>query len=93
VVILTFPIAATLVASSLMRNPSWLSVRGLLVLAVFLVWAGMIAYFGTILRARSKNPKAGEDGSRIYLGWPNRFNIVTYLVWIFIVAVCVIHLM
>jgi hypothetical protein len=93
VVILTFPIAATLTANSLMRNPSWLPVRGLLVLAVVLVWVGMIAYFGTIIRARSKNAKAGEDGTRIYMGWPNRFNVLTYLIWIFIVAGCVIHLL
>jgi hypothetical protein len=28
----------------------------------------MIVYFATILRARSKNPQAGEDGSRILYG-------------------------
>lgn len=93
VVILTFPIVATLAASSLMKNLSWLPVRGLLVLAVVLVWAGMIAYFATIIIARSKNPKVGEDGTRIYMGWPNRFNVVTYLIWIFIMAGSVIHLL
>lgn len=93
VVILTFPIVATLAASSLMKNLRWLPVRGLLVLAVVLVWAGMIAYFATIIIARSKNPKVGEDGTRIYMGWPNRFNVVTYLIWIFIVAGSVIHLL
>lgn len=93
VVILTFPIVATLAASSLMKNLRWLPVRGLLVLAVVLVWAGMIAYFATIIIARSKNPKVGEDGTRIYMGWPNRFNVVTYLIWIFIMAGSVIHLL
>jgi hypothetical protein len=86
VVILTFPIAATLTANSLMRNPGWAPAHGGLVLGTVLVWAGMAAYFGTIIGARVRNPKAGEDGSHILMGWPNRLNVVTYLIWIFIVA-------
>lgn len=93
VVILTFPIAATLASVSLMKNPVWAPARGLLVFAVVLVWLGMVIYFTAILLARSKNPKAGEDGSRIYMGWPNRFNVVAYILWLFIVAGSAIQLL
>ena len=93
VVILTFPIAATLSSVSLMKNPVWMPARGLLILGIVLVWLGVIIYFATIFLARSKNPKAGEGGSRIYMGWPNRFNVVTYILWLFIVAASAIHLM
>jgi hypothetical protein len=88
IVILTFPIAATLAVISLLHNPSWLAYQGLLIFGIILVWIGMVTYFATIIRSRIKDPKAGEVGSpHIYMGWPNRFNVVTYIVWIIIIEV------
>ena len=93
IVILTFPIAATLAANSLLRDSMWSGSRGVLIFAIVLVWIGMVAYFASVILARAKDPKAGEPGGRIvYQGWPNRFMVVTYIVWIAIVAVTALRL-
>jgi len=60
IVILTFPIAATLAVTSLLHNPLWSASRGLLIFGIVLVWIGMVAYFASIILARIKDPKAGE---------------------------------
>jgi hypothetical protein len=58
-----------------------------------LIWIGMIAYFASVTIARIKNPKAGEpDGPHVYMGWPNRFNVVAYIIWILIIAGTALHL-
>ena len=87
IVILTFPIAATLAVRSLLHHPLWSAYQGLLILGTALVWVGMVVYFASIINARIKDPSAGEvGGPRINMGWPNRFNVATYLVWILIMA-------
>ncbi len=87
IVILTFPIAATLAVASLLQAPLWSASRSLLIFATLLAWIGMVVYFSTVIRARIKDPKAGEPGGPIvYMGWPNRFNVITYILWIVIVA-------
>ena len=92
IVIFTFPIAATLAANCLLKNGAWTAVRGQLIFATALIWIGLIAYFASIIIARIKDPLAGQGGSRIYQGWPNRFMIVTYVIWTLIVAVNALHL-
>ena len=81
-VILTFPIVATLVAGSLARNQAWASGQPRLVWETFLVWFGMGAFFGSIIISRAINPAAGRVGPQVYLGWPNRFMVVTYQIWL-----------
>jgi hypothetical protein len=88
IVILTFPIAATLAVRSLLHDPSWSSYQGLLIFGIILVWIGMVTYFATIIISRIRNPKAGEvGGPHVYMGWPNRINVVTYIIWIIIIEV------
>jgi hypothetical protein len=87
IVILTFPIAATLAVRSLLHNPLWSTYQGLLIFGIVLAWIGVVIYFATIIISRIKDPKAGEAGHPpVYMGWPNRFNVVTYIIWIIIVA-------
>ncbi len=93
IVILTFPIAATLAVRSLLYNPAWAAYQGLLIFGTILAWIGMVAYFVAVISARIKNPKADEAGGpHIYMGWPNRFNVVTYIAWIIIIAVTALRL-
>ncbi len=88
IVILTFPIAASLAVRSLLYNPLWSANKGLLLFGIVLAWIGVIIYFAAIIISRTKDPKAGEAGHPpVYMGWPNRFNVVTYIIWIIIVAV------
>lgn len=87
VVILTFPIAANLALPSLLHQSPWSDSRGLVIFGMVLAWVGMAAYFATIITTKVRDPKAGEPGGpKIYMGWPNRFNVVTYIVWIIIIA-------
>ena len=93
IVILTFPIAATLAVRSLLHNPLWSAYQGLLIVGIVLAWIGVVAYFATIIISRIKDPKAGEAGHPpVYMGWPNRFNVVTYIIWIIIIAVIALRL-
>jgi hypothetical protein len=93
IVILSFPIAATLTVGGLLHNPLWSAHQGLLIFGTILAWIGVFVYFTTIIIARSKDPKAGEfGGPHVYMGWPNRLNVVTYIIWIIIIAVTAIQL-
>jgi hypothetical protein len=87
VVILTFPIAATLATIGLLHDPLWSTVRTLMLFSLVLAWVGMLTYFATIIIARSKNRNAGlPGGPTLYMGWPNRFNVLTYIIWIMVIA-------
>ena len=93
IVILTFPIAATLAVRSLLHNPLWSAHQGVLIFGIVLAWIGLVTYFATIIISRIKDPKAGEAGhAPVYMGWPNRFNVVTYIIWIIIAAVIALQL-
>jgi NAD/NADP transhydrogenase beta subunit len=93
IVILTFPIAATLAVSSLLRDSTWPAHSGILIFVLILAWVGMVAYFASVVIARVRDPKAGEPGGPIvYQGWPNRFMVLTYIAWISLVAATALRL-
>jgi hypothetical protein len=87
IVILTFPIAATIACSSLLRGPGW-SGHGLaLILTTAMTWVGLVFFFGAIMTARVRDPTAGMPGGpHVKQGWPNRFLVMTYVIWIIVVA-------
>jgi hypothetical protein len=85
-VILTFPIASSLVVGSLRRNGEWNTTRRHLFWVETLVWLSMFMYFGAIIVSNAINPSAGRVGPEVYIGWPNRFMVVVYNVWLIIVA-------
>ena len=92
IVILTFPIAATLAVRSLLHNPLWSASHGQLIFGTVLAWIGVVAYFASIIisgiinPSAVKNPSVGRDGPHVYQGWPNRFMVVTYIIWLIIIA-------
>jgi hypothetical protein len=92
IVILTFPIAATLAVNSLLHNQLWSASRGQLIFGTVLAWIGMVAYFGSIIISGIINPSAvskpsaDKDGPHVYQGWPNRFMVITYIIWLIIIA-------
>lgn len=85
-VILTFPMVATLVAGSLARNKEWVAARRRLLWVTVLVWLSMLVFFGSIIISRVINPSAGRVGPEVFLGWPNRFMVVIYHLWLIMVA-------
>jgi hypothetical protein len=85
-VIMTFPIASSLVVSSLARNEEWGAARRQQFWVEILVWLSMVAFFGSIIVSTAINPSAGRVGPEVYLGWPNRFMVVVYNVWLITIA-------
>ncbi len=86
IVILTFPIAATLVARGLSSDPQWQGFRRPMNWLTFLVWLGLIAYFGSIIVSNLANPTAGRVGPHVLQGWPNRAMVTIYSIWLTSVA-------
>lgn len=86
IVILAFPIAATLVAGSLARNLAWAASRRWLLWGTLLVWFGLLAFFASIIVSNVINPSAGRVGPEVLLGWPNRFMVLVYNAWLIVVA-------
>jgi hypothetical protein len=86
IVILTFPIAASVVARSLGRNHEWAPARRQLLWGTLLVWFGLLAFFASIVVSNIINPSAGRVGPEVLLGWPNRLMVITYNIWLIIVA-------
>jgi hypothetical protein len=72
--------------ASLLQNYSWLWAQAQLIFDTALVWVGMLAFFASIIIARLIDPSAGSNSPRIYQGWPNRFLVFTYVLWLTIVA-------
>ncbi len=87
IVILTFPIAATLVAGSLARNREWKDAHRGMRWLTLLVWLSVIAYFGSIIVSNLANPTAGRVGPHVLQGWPNRAMVIVYSIWLIYVAV------
>jgi hypothetical protein len=92
IVILTFPIAASLVVNSLLKNYLWLAGEGQLIFVTVLAWIGMVAYFSSIIISGIKNPatvkspSAEKFGPHVQQGWPNRIMVVIYMIWLITVA-------
>jgi Protein of unknown function (DUF998) len=92
VVILTFPIAATLGAVSLSRDAGWPS-GGLLGLATAFTWVGLVAFLASSIWAGSKSRSAGRVGNPdVRVGWQNRFMVVAYSVWVVVMSAASLRL-
>jgi hypothetical protein len=93
IVILTFPAAATVAVHSLLLSPTWSASQGPLIVTTALAWVGMTTFFWSIISARIHDSWAGEvGGPHIYQGWPNRFMVATYVVWIAVIDVIALRL-
>jgi len=87
IVIFTFPVAATLLGVSLARTPEWTSARRSLLWTTLLTWVGLLACFGTmVFFARLQQTRELTFGPDVLIGWPNRFMMLTYTVWLMITA-------
>ena len=82
VIIDTFPIAATAYAASLRRAEGWNGSRTILKWATVLVWGGLILYTGSAIVLTLLSGTATRTTADLLVGWPNRFMIVTYALWL-----------
>ncbi|CAA9335939.1 MAG: hypothetical protein AVDCRST_MAG93-6415, partial [uncultured Chloroflexia bacterium] len=78
-----FPVAATLIGWSLARNQAWFPARRSLLWSAALTWIGVLVFS---LSMAIMFPDYGTFGPDVLIGWPNRFMIVAYSVWLMVVA-------
>lgn len=83
VVIFTFPIVATLLGRSLACNQEFKSSQRQLFWITFLVWIGMLSFLGSMI---IYYPKENVFNPEVLIGWPNRFMMLTYSLWLLAVA-------
>ena len=88
VVILTFPILATIICVRYIRL-SAINVRGILIVITVLAWVTQFGFFSSISISQKKDPKAGRIGPTIYLGWPNRVMVLVYTLWLVIFSISI----
>ncbi len=83
--ILTFPMMATLLTRSLIRNPEWASGKPQLFWMTLLIWVGELAFWSSIIISSAIHHATGM-GPQILAGWTNRFMVAMYSIWLMAVA-------
>ena len=84
IVIVTFPIAAALYSSGLAHSQAW--TRGRLRWATLFVWMGLLAFAGSTIVLGILSQPADRANPHLLIGWQNRFMILTYALWLMVVA-------
>lgn len=78
------PFAALLISWGLIRrNPAWSSARQAILLTAWLPLLGLIVFIGSVSMLL---PSDGQFGPNVPVGWPNRFLMFTYCVWLITMA-------
>jgi hypothetical protein len=80
----TFPIAATLISWSLVRNQAWSPAQLVLLWTVGLVWISLLVFilFVAVMLPQSQS----GFGPDVLIGWPNRIFEVANSAWLMAVA-------
>jgi hypothetical protein len=81
---LAMPFAAGLVGWKLARNPAWSAARRPLLWATGLALVAFVVSF--VFLGVMVGRSGGEFGPDVLVGWPNRFEVVAYSVWLMVVA-------
>jgi Protein of unknown function (DUF998) len=81
---IAMPFAAALVGWKLARNPAWSSAKGPLLWATGLALAAFVVSFFSLGVMVSQS--GGKFGPDVLVGWPNRFEVLAYSVWLMMVA-------
>jgi hypothetical protein len=80
----SLPVAALLTSLSLARTPAWSPARRSLLWTANLTWISLVVMFAAVFIGLSQS--GGEFGSQVQAGWPNRFLVVAYCVWLITTA-------
>jgi hypothetical protein len=81
---IAMPFAAALVGWKLARNPAWSSARRPLLWATGLALVAFVVSF--VFLGVMVSQSGGKFGPDVLVGWPNRFEVVAYSVWLVVVA-------
>lgn len=81
---MAMPFAAIFISWALSRNKDWSPAKR------SILWSAGFAVFGFLLAFLSLGAmlakSGGEFGPGVLVGWPNRFEVLTYCTWLIIVA-------
>jgi hypothetical protein len=86
ITIIGTPFVVTAVDWSLSGNPITASIQPYLLWLTLLVWIGFIAFISAIAHFGAKKISLGPQAK---IGWPNRFMVFTYVVWLVTVAAAI----
>ena len=81
---MAMPFAAGLIGWRLARIPAWSSAKGSLLWATGLALVAFVVSFVSIGVMVSQS--GGKFGPEVLVGWPNRFEVLAYSVWLMTVA-------
>jgi hypothetical protein len=81
---MAMPFAAGLIGWKLARNPAWASARRPLLWATGLALVAFVVSF--VFLGVMVSQSGGKFGPDVLVGWPNRFEVVAYSVWLMVVA-------
>jgi hypothetical protein len=81
---IAMPVAAAIIGWSLARNQAWSSARGPLIWATAVALLGFLVSFSSLSVMLSQHD--GRFGPEVLVGWPNRLEMLTYSVWLLVVA-------
>ncbi|HKH56268.1 MAG TPA: DUF998 domain-containing protein, partial [Propionibacteriaceae bacterium] len=80
----SFPIAATLISRSLVRERVWSPARRSLQWTAALTWISLLVFVVSV--ALMLPQSNGEFGPDVLVGWPNRLFVVAMSAWLMAVA-------
>lgn len=81
---ISMPFAIAFISWSLARNPVWFAARRSIIMAAVLAWIGFLVSFLSLGFLLSQS--GGQFGPGVLVGWPNRFEVLAYCVWILVAA-------
>lgn len=87
IVIFTFPIAVTMATKSLRQNEAWGAFHGHLRRIRWLPWLGLLTFFSALIVFRLLHLHEPRIGPHVLIGWPNRLMVLSYHIWLQILAV------
>jgi hypothetical protein len=82
-VIVGFPIAATVITANLAAHDAWASVRPFLISITALIWISTVSFVAAIVHL-TRNTGALEANS--FSGWVQRFMVLTFVTWLMALA-------
>lgn len=80
-IIVTFPIAASLFRSGLIHSQSWSGPRRPISFMTWLVWFGLLFFVGSTVILGVLSGPVSRTEATLLIGWQNRLMILTYALW------------
>jgi hypothetical membrane protein len=81
--IFTLPIASLLISRSLTKSRGFASQKAQIIWLEVFVWVGLLAFFGALVIYK---PQGRQYNETVLIGWPNRFMVFTYTLWLIGIA-------